>query len=101
LVDEFGGLDRAVEVAKELAKIPADKGVRRVIFPYPKTFLQELMSSGSDDDEYTETKAKEQQRAVVAALPEDARRAMRFMELFDRMKEGDSMYLLPFDLRVK
>ncbi|HEX8118079.1 MAG TPA: signal peptide peptidase SppA, partial [Pyrinomonadaceae bacterium] len=30
LVDEFGGLDRAVEVAKELAKIPADKGVRRV-----------------------------------------------------------------------
>ena len=101
LVDEFGGLDRAVEVAKELAKIPADKGVRRVIFPYPKTFLQELMSSGSDDDEYTETKAKEQQRAVVAALPEDARRAMRFMKLFDRMKEGDSMYLLPFDLRVK
>jgi protease-4 len=101
LVDEFGGLDRAVEVAKELAKIPADKGVRRVIFPYPQTFIQQLLSSGSDDDEYTETKAKEQQRAVVAVLPEDARRAMRFMELFDRMKEGDSMYLLPFDLRVK
>ena len=35
LVDEFGGLDRAVEVAKELARIPKDKGVNRVILPLP------------------------------------------------------------------
>src|SRR5215813_10733618 len=41
LMDEYGGLDRAVDVAKELAKIPADKGVQRVIFPYPQTLLQE------------------------------------------------------------
>ena len=31
-MDEFGGLDKAIEVAKQLAKIPADKGVERVIF---------------------------------------------------------------------
>jgi len=96
LVDEFGGLDRAVEVAKDLAKIPKDKGVRRVILPYPRTFLQELLSEG--DEASTQMK---QQEAVMATLPEDARRAVRFMALMDRMKSGDSMLLMPFDLRIK
>ena len=96
LVDEFGGLDKAIEVAKQLAKIPADKGVERVILPYPTTFLQQLLNTS--DNSNTEI---EQQRAVFAALPEDARRALRFMALMDRMKNGESMLLMPFDLRVK
>lgn len=99
LVDEFGGLDRAVEIAKELAKIPADKGVRRVIFPYPQTFLQQLMASSSEDSEAAE--AKQRQEAVLSALPEDARRALRYAAMLDRMKSGDSMLVMPFDLRVK
>src|SRR6266550_2091135 len=97
LVDEFGGLDRAVEVAKELAKIPKDKGVHRVIFPYPRTFFQELLNSGSDE---TRNQAA-QQRAVMTALPEDARRALRFMALMDHVKSGDPMLLMPFDLEMK
>jgi protease-4 len=96
LVDEFGGLDRAIEVAKELAKIPADKGVERVIFPYPTTFLQQLLSGGDNSN----TKV-EQQRMVYASLPEDARRALRYMQLMDRMKNGESMLVMPFDLRIK
>jgi len=95
LVDEFGGLDRAIDVAKELAKIPADKGVERVILPYPQTFLQQLLS-GVDSN----TKV-DQQQAVIAALPEDARRAFRFMALMDRAKNGDTMLIMPFDLRIK
>ena len=97
LVDEFGGLDRAIEVAKQLAKIPADKGVERVILPYPTTFLQQLLT-GSDDNANTQL---EQQRAVLAAMPEDVRRAFRYMQLMDRMKNGETMLLMPFDLRVK
>src|SRR5215212_8635735 len=50
LVDEFGGLDRAVEVAKGLAKIPADKGVRRIVYPTPRTFIQQLFGGGGDQD---------------------------------------------------
>jgi len=34
-------------------------------------------------------------------LPEDARRALRYMALMDRMKNGESMLLMPFDLRIK
>ncbi|MFN2515828.1 MAG: signal peptide peptidase SppA [Pyrinomonadaceae bacterium] len=99
LVDEFGGLDRAVEVAKELANIPKDKGVRRVILPHPRTFLQELMSS--NDETRSQTRQREQQRAVLAALPEDARRSLRYMMLLDRMKSGESMLLMPFELRIR
>src|SRR5215213_9849966 len=97
LVDDFGGLDKAIEVAKQLAKIPADKGVERVILPYPTTFLQELLSNDGDN---SNTKVQ-QQRAVYAALPEDARRAFRYMQLMDRMKNGESMLVMPFDIRVK
>ncbi|HKG45335.1 MAG TPA: signal peptide peptidase SppA [Pyrinomonadaceae bacterium] len=96
LVDEFGGLDKAIEVAKQLAKIPADKGVERVILPYPTTFLQQLLSTGENSNTQLE-----QQRAVYAALPEDARRALRYMALMDRMKNGESMLVMPFDIRVK
>jgi protease-4 len=97
LVDEFGGLERAVEVAKDLAKIPSDKGVQRVIFPYPRTFLQELLSGGGEDP----NTQSEQQRAVIAAMPEDLRRAFRYLALLDRMKDGESMLLMPFDIRIK
>ena len=97
LVDEFGGLDRAVEVAKELANIPKDKGVHRVILPHPQTFIQELLSGG-DDQMRIKT---QQQRAVQAALPEDARRALRYMTMLDRMKNGESSLIMPFDLRIK
>lgn len=97
LVDEFGGLDRAIEVAKQLANIPADKEVQRVILPYPTTFLQQLLNL---DDNNTSTELQ-QQRAVIAALPEDAQRAFRYMKLLDQMKNGQSMLLMPFDLRIK
>lgn len=103
LIDEFGGLDRAIEIAKELAKIPADKGVQRVIFPYPQTFLQELLNTSDEDSTGAseDMKLRQQQRAVLASLPEDARRAFRYAMLLDRMKSGDACLLMPFDLRVK
>jgi protease-4 len=97
LVDDFGGLDKAIEVAKQLARIPADKGVERVILPYPTTFLQELLN-GSGENSNTEI---EKQRAVYAALPEDARRALRYMQMMEKMKNGDTMLVMPFDIRVK
>jgi protease-4 len=96
LVDEFGGLDRAIEVARDLANLPKDKGVKRVILPYPKTFLQEMFDS--EDETRVEM---QQRRAVLSVLPEEGRRAVRYMMLLDRMKQGESMLLMPFDLRIK
>jgi protease-4 len=96
LVDEFGGLDRAVEVAKELAHIPADKGTKRVIFPYPRTLFQGLF--GGDDEISIRA---EQQRAALSALPEDVRRTLRYAAMMDHMKRGEAMAMMPFELRIK
>ena len=42
LVDELGGTDHAIEVAKRLAHIPASDSVRIVRLPEEKTFFQQL-----------------------------------------------------------
>ena len=96
LVDEFGGLNKAVEIAKQLANLPADKDVKRVVFPTPKPFLQELF--GSDDEATVQAKQRE---ALMQALPEDARRLFRYAALFDAMKRGETMALMPFELNIK
>lgn len=99
LVDAYGGLDTAIEVAKQLANIPADRGVQRIIRPQPPTFWEQLMNSGGNDDD-SETQTKSQQ-AMLAALPEDVRHAFRYVQLLDGVKRGDVLYLLPFDLRIR
>jgi protease-4 len=46
LVDELGGLDRALELAREAAGIPADEPVRVKLFPKKKTVLEALLDKG-------------------------------------------------------
>jgi protease-4 len=43
LVDELGGLDTALRLAKEEAGIPAETGVRLVHYPRPKGLLESLL----------------------------------------------------------
>jgi protease IV len=57
LVDELGGLDRAIEVAKDLAKIPAGESVRLERFPREKSFFQQLLER--EKDQLTESRSIE------------------------------------------
>ena len=97
LIDEFGGLEKAIQIAKDLAKLPADKDVKRVVFPAPRPFFETIFGS-EESVESSEIKA---QRALVESLPADARRVLRYAELFDRMKRGEAMLMLPFELEIK
>ncbi|HBB94203.1 MAG TPA: signal peptide peptidase SppA [Blastocatellia bacterium] len=100
LVDEYGGLDKAIEIAKQLANIPADRSIQRVIMPQPPTFLEQLMSAGNDDSDAVDAQAK-QQAALFSALPEDMRESLRYAQLLDRASKGEAIYLMPFRLRIK
>jgi len=100
LVDEYGGLDKAIEIAKQLANIPADKSIQRVIMPQPPTFFEQLMSAGNDDSDAVDAQAK-QQAALFSALPEDMRESLRYAQLLDRSSKGEAIYLMPFRLRIK
>src|SRR5947207_1439040 len=100
LVDEYGGMDKAIEIAKQLAKLPEDKGVQRVIMPKPPTLLEQLISAGNDDSDAVDAQAK-QQAALLLALPADMRESLRYAQLLDRASKGEAIYLMPFRLRIK
>jgi protease IV len=99
LVDEYGGLDKAIEIAKQLANIPADRSIQRIIMPQPPTFLEQLMSAGDDDSE-SDARAK-QEAALFSVMPEDVREGLRYGQLLDRASKGEPIYLMPFKLRIK
>ena len=46
LVDEVGGLDRAIELAKELAEIPADEKVTVVHYPVQRDLFEMILGGG-------------------------------------------------------
>jgi protease-4 len=96
LVDDFGGLEKAIQTAKELAGLPADKDVKRVIFPAPVTLIERLLGGGgsqASDDSAA--------RALAETLPTDAKKALRFAQIFEQMKRGDAMLLMPYELTIK
>jgi protease-4 len=97
LIDEFGGLEKAIEVAKQLANLPADKDVRRVVFPEPKPLFETWF--GNDDS--ADAKTQQAQAAIASSLPEGVRNALRYSQMFDRMSQGDAMLLMPFELKIK
>jgi protease-4 len=100
LVDEFGGLDRAVEVAKELAKIPADKGVRRVVYPAPRTFFQQLFGGG-DDQDAASIKAEQQRAAFINSMPAEMRPVLKRAAMFERFPANQSLAIMPFELKIE
>ena len=99
LVDEFGGLDRAVEVAKELARIPADKQVRRVVYPAPRTFFQQLF--GGENEDAASVRADRERAALINSLPKEMRPVLRQAAIFERFQQGQMLAIMPFELKVE
>ncbi len=97
LIDEFGGLEKAIDIAKELAQLPADKDVRRAVFPAPRPFLEEYFGA----EETQMTADHKAQAALLESMPRDVRRAFRFSSMLDQMQRGEAMLLLPFELTIK
>ena len=100
LVDEFGGLDKAVEIAKELAKIPADKGVRRVVYPAPRGLFQQFFG-GDDDEDAASVRAEQQRAAYINSMPKEMRPLLRRAALFDHLGQNQTLAIVPFELKIE
>jgi protease-4 len=87
LVDELGGLDKAVAIAKERAKIPAGEHVDLVVYP-PRRSIYDLLTTFSGMDE----------RAQVAALlGASDRRAIGALTAPVRLfRRGEPLAMMPF-----
>ncbi len=97
LIDEFGGLEKAIEIAKQLANLPAEKDVRRVVFPAPRPLLETLFGG----EALAGSREEQTRAAILEALPADVRRSFRYASLFDRMQKGEAMLMMPFELDIK
>ena len=88
LVDELGGLDRAIAIAKQRAKIPQDQEVELVVYP-PKRSLYEIVAS--------EWRGDTEARAISTWLRTtglgDPLRSVSLLRLFRR---GEPLALMPF-----
>jgi protease-4 len=49
LVDELGGIDKAIELVKQKAKIPAGERVKLNVYPERRSVLELLMKKSQDD----------------------------------------------------
>jgi protease-4 len=84
LVDETGGFDRAVEMLKAKAKIPANERVNISVYPGRRNWLDLLMKRSSQD-EAIEAKV----RAVVGHVP------------YRAWMQGGYLRIMPFALDIR
>src|SRR5260221_8232900 len=68
LVDEYGGLDKAIEVAKQLARVSDGQSIQRVIMPKPPGFFEKLRKNGEEDDSDSTSEQDKQQGAILTTL---------------------------------
>ncbi len=73
LVDELGGLDRAIEVAKQLAAIPAGQQVRIVRFPEEKNLLEQIFERDTNGADESHSLARMVRRLAGVMEPVEAR----------------------------
>jgi protease-4 len=93
LVDELGGLDRAVALAKERAGIAADSEVEIVVYPARRSVYELIAES---------LQARGSPALLAAALlPPDERRALAFVTAPARLfRHGELLALMP-DILVR
>jgi len=91
LVDELGGLDRAVAIARSRAKIPATADVEIVAYP-PKPSLFEALShplSSSED-------SSESRTALALLRPSERRVVSQLLAPMHLLKRREPLALMPF-----
>jgi protease-4 len=86
LIDDLGGIDRAVELVKEKAKIPASEKVALVTYP-PRKSLFDLILNRSDDS--VEAMIQRRAQALVGKMPVKS------------LLHGGVMRLMPYTIDVK
>ena len=84
LVDRLGGLDVALEIAKERAKIPAGQDVHLVVLPEKKGLLETIL--------------ERQEEGLETALPRDIRALLHWAVL---LRDGQPLTRLPFELQIR
>jgi protease-4 len=91
LVDDLGGIDRAIAIAKERAGIPVESDVEVVVYPPPQSFYEMLSAQLSGAGAGADAGAR-----VAASLTSEERQILRVLRgPFSLFRRGEALALLP------
>jgi protease-4 len=88
LVDETGGLDRAIELVKDRAKIGKAESVRLIVYPPKQTFIEQLLARPAQDVSM-DTVIRRELREWTGGMP---------VELF---RQGNLLALMPYRIEIR
>jgi protease-4 len=86
LIDELGGIDKALDLVKRKANIGADEKIRLVPYPGRKTFFEQFMKVRTDTSAEARLLAKFREMTGV-----DLR----------TLSQGGIMKLMPYSIKVE
>ncbi len=97
LIDELGGIDRAVELVRQKAKIPASEKVTLISYPPRRNLLQVLLDRDTDlsllesrmFESRLEARITQRMKQVLGGLPLDA------------LSQGGILRLMPYSIVVR
>jgi protease-4 len=97
LVDELGGYDTALKLAKKAANIPESDEVKIVIFPHKKTLLQALLNREGADNSYKEGKGADEALVQMLRTVQPAMRELHALGIdkVNQQDEGDDVLRMP------
>ncbi len=64
----MGGIDRALAIAKQLARIPENQSVQIVRYPQEKTVFQQLIERAQDGDDESRMSLEATLRKIVGVM---------------------------------
>ncbi|NOZ07875.1 MAG: signal peptide peptidase SppA [FCB group bacterium] len=88
LIDEVGGLSRAIELAKQAAGIPAEQEVNIVEYPKPKPKFSLLKSMSGNS-------------RISAYIPDEIMEQLEILRIIPIIEDDEIQLLMPFTIKVK
>ncbi len=101
LVDELGGLDTALSIAKEKGGIAEDDRFNIIVLPEQKTFFEQMMESMLDEEAALSTPLPiraAQQHPAFSMLSKHLHQIATWLTLFDRERVVTA---LPYDIIIR
>lgn len=96
LVDELGGINKAVEIAKKMAKIKPEQQTRLILFPARKS-LFDILFSGKGD----ETVKMTVNDTYMELLPKEVKESIGILGLFSGKHSFKIYALMPYLIHVE
>ena len=89
LIDEMGGIDKAIALVKSKAKLGAEEKIRLVVYPPKQTLVEQLLARGGAGEVTLDGMVQREVREWTGGLP---------MELF---RNGAMLRLMPYRVEIR